>query len=283
MSIPTYGTSRGPIYDHPHSSFDSSLCGVYNKEQSVRGGYQYHQVQYGSGSGRFSEDSVYPGSPMITSMSPDVDVPPPLHLDKHPSFRKQRSLPCHVPKLASSVCWSSPSGSLDRDASSQVFTDSVNSLKEKDLYDERGSSWQSVSPPDAQDEGYSENEESGSGQFVVDPDFSEIGIAVAHQHRFTEPRPPGGQRVHIPQHSNTAPSAMQEYEKMVHRNAPMYQESYVVMVRSNNTTIQKQQVQIQSLYDVPSTLRRAPAADTVSSSSPRKYENCHPLLTIQDA
>ena len=52
----------------------------------------------GSASGQFSKDSGYPGSPMISSMSPDVDVPPPFHLDKHPSFRKQRSLPCRVPK-----------------------------------------------------------------------------------------------------------------------------------------------------------------------------------------
>ena len=145
MSILTYKTSRGPMYDHPCSSFDSSLCGAYNKEQSVSGGYQYHQVQSGSGSGRFSEDSGYPGLPMISSMSTDIDVLPPLHLDKHPSFYKQRSLPYRVPKQASSVCLSSPSGSLDRDASSQVFAHSVNSLKEEDLIDERESSWQSVS------------------------------------------------------------------------------------------------------------------------------------------
>ena len=283
VSIPTYGTLRGPIYDHPRSSFDSSLPGAYNKEQSVSGGYQYHQVQSGSGSGRFREDSGYPGSPVTNSMSPAADLPPPLRLDKHPSFRKQHSLPCRVPKRAGSVCSSSPSGSLDRDASSQVFAHSVNSLNEEDLFDERGSSRQSVSPPDVQDEGYSENEESGSGQFVMDPDFSENGIAVAHQRRFTEPMAPGGQRVHIPQRSNTAPSAMREYEKMVHPNAPMYQEGYVVMVRSNCGTMQKQQVQVPSHYDVPSSLRRAPAADAASSSSPRKYENCHPLPTIQEA
>ena len=53
VSIPTYGKLRGLIYmyDHPHSSFDSSLRGAYNKEQSVSGGYQYHQVQFGSASG----------------------------------------------------------------------------------------------------------------------------------------------------------------------------------------------------------------------------------------
>ena len=133
------------MYYHPHSSFDSSLRGVYNKEQSVSGGYQYHQVQSGSASGRFSEDSGYPGLPMISSMSPDVDGPPPFHLDKHPSFRKQRSLPCRVPKRASSVCSSAPSEILDRDASPQLFAHSVNSLKEEDLFDERGSSWQFVS------------------------------------------------------------------------------------------------------------------------------------------
>ena len=113
-----------------------------------------------------------------------------------------------------------------------------------------------LSPLDAQDEGYSENEESGSGQFVVDPDFSENGIAVADQRRFTEPPPPGGQRVYTPQHSNTVPSAIQEYEKMVHPNAPMYHESYIVMVHSNSRTMQKQQehMQVQSHYDVPSAL-----------------------------
>ena len=162
-----------------------------------------------------------------------------------------------------------------------MFARSVNSLNEEDLFDERGSSRQSTSPRDVPDEGYSENEESGSGQFVMDPDFSESGIAVAHQRRFTEPPPPGGQRVHIPQRSNTAPSAMREYEKMVHPNAPMYQGGYVVMVRSSTGTMQKQQVP--SHYDVPSALRRAPVVDAASSSSPRKYENCHPLPTIQEA
>ena len=142
-----------------------------------------------------------------------------------------------------------------------------------------------LSPLDAQDESYSENEESGSGQFVVDPDFSGNGIAVAHQRRFTEPPPPGGQIVYTPQHSNTALSAMQEYAITIHANAPMYQESYVVMVHSNSRTMQKQQehMQVQSHYDVPSALRRAPAADEFSSSSPRKYENYHSLLTIQEA
>ena len=60
-----------------------------------------------------------------------------------------------------------------------------------------------LSPLDAQDESYSENEESGSGQFVMDPDFSENGIAVAHQRRFTEPPPPGGQIIY------TGPPAQQ--------------------------------------------------------------------------
>ena len=144
-----------------------------------------------------------------------------------------------------------------------MFARSVNSLNEEDLFDERGSSRQSTSPRDVPDEGYSENEESDNGQFVMNPDFSESGIAVAHQRRFTEPPPPREQRVHIPQRSNTAPSAMREYEKMVHPNAPMYQEGYVVMVRSSTGTMQKQQVP--SHYDVPSALRRAPVADAASS------------------
>ena len=198
-----------------------------------------------------------------------------------------------------------------------MFTQSVNSLNKEDLFDEHGSSRQSVSPRDVQDEGYSENKESGCGKFLMDPDFSENGIAVAHQRRFTEPTPPGGQRVHIPQHSNTVSSAMCDYEKMVHPNSPMYgtmqkqqvqvpshydvpsslrrapaadaasspmyQEGYVVMAHSKCRKMQKQQVQVPSHYDVPSSLRRAPASDAASSSSPQKYKSCHPVPTIQEA
>ena len=56
-----------------------------------------------------------------------------------------------------------------------------------------------------------------------------------------------------------------------------------MMVRSNRRTMQMQQVQVQSHYNVPWALRRAPTADTVSSASPQKYENYYPLLTTQEA
>ena len=272
VSISPQDISAGRIYDRPRPSFDASYPASYQREQSVSYGYQYHQVP----TGRLREDSGYPGSPISSSISPAVDTPPPVRLDKHPSFNRQRSLPCRVPKRTSS---SSPAGSLDKDPS-HASVHSVNSLNEEDLFNERASSRHSVSPPDAnQDEGYSENDESGSGQFTMDPPDG-----TASQRRNTEPPSPSGPRAQVPRRSNTAPSNMREYERMVHPNAPMYREGYVVMYPGGNGMVQKPVVP--SHYDVPSALRqRSTGASNSpsSSSSPRKYENTAPLPTIEEA
>lgn len=205
-----------------------------------------------------------------------MDTPPPIRLDKHPSFNRQRSLPCRVPKRASS---SSLAGSYDKD-SSHASAHSVNSLNDEDLFNERGSSRHSVSPPDAQqDEGYSENDESGSGQFTMDPPDG-----TSSQRRNTEPPLPGGPRTQIPKRSNTAPSNLREYERMVHPNAPIYQEGYVMMYPGGNGAMQKPVVP--SHYDVPSALRQRSTGSSgspSSSTSPRKYENTTPLPTIEEA
>lgn len=226
-------------------------------------GYQYHQVP----SNRLREDSGFKDSPISHSVSPSQDVPPPIRLDKHPSFRKQRSAPCRVPRTGSSMC-SSLSGSFDREPHS------VGSFNDDELFDERVSSRQSISPPD---EGYSEHDESGSGQFQMDPD-------IPHQRRNTEP-PRDVLRVQVPHRSNTAPSSSQNYEKMVHPNAALYKEDYIPMIpagRRNSGGSQRPQVP--SHYDVPPPFRnRRPNGDISSSTSPSNYENCGSLPTIEEA
>lgn len=232
-------------------------------------GYQYHQVP----SNRLREDSGFKDSPISHSVSPSQSVPPPIRLDKHPSFRKQRSVPCRVPRTGSSIC-SSPSGSFDREPSQQSYGHSVGSFNDDELFDERVSSRQSISPPD---EGYSENDESGSGQFPMDPE-------IPHQRRNTEP-PRDVIRVQVPHRSNTAPSCSQNYEKMVHPNAALYREDYIPMIpagRRNSGGGQRPQVP--SHYDVPPPFRnKRPNGDISSSTSPLNYENCGSLPTIEEA
>ena len=118
--------------------------GLPSSYQRLCNGYQYP-------SGQMKEvDSGFKDSLLSHSVSPaQNDTPPPIRLDKHPSFRKQRST-------------MSPSESFTGGA----FGHSVGSLNEDILFNERATSQQSVSPPD---EG---SEESGSGQFPRDPDPS---------------------------------------------------------------------------------------------------------------
>ena len=277
VSIPTHDSFSGGIYSRPRTSVDSSLPSSYQKEQSVSYGYQYHQVP------SRREDSGFTESPISQSISPALTGPP-VRLDKHPSFRKQRSLPCHVPRRAGSVCSSSPSGSYDRDPSLS-YGHSVGSFNDEEMFDERVASHQSVSPPD---EGYSETDESGSGQFNMDPDRSEHAMLAR---RNTEP-PQASARSPLPQRSNTAPSSIREYEKMTHPNAPMYQDGYVMMVPvggppsgAGGETVQRPTVP--SHYDVPATFRKKQVsngdASLTTSPSPSKYENCGPLPTIEEA
>ena len=133
--------SEPGISSRPRSSVDMGLPSSY---QRLCNGYQYP-------SGQIKEvDSGFKDSLLSHSVSPaQNDTPPPIRLDKHPSFRKQRST-------------MSPSESFNGGA----FGHSVGSLNEDILFNERATSQQSVSPPD---EG---SEESGSGQFPRDPDPS---------------------------------------------------------------------------------------------------------------
>ena len=224
--------------------------------------YQYHQV-ISSSSGRLREDSGFKDSPISNSCSPSQsDVPPPIRLDKHPSLRRkqQHSKPCRVPHSgASSRCSTSPSESYGP-------SHSVGSFNDDELFDaERTTSRQSVSPPD---EGYSENEESGSGQFAMDPDLPSQGSArmqqnIAAMRRSQEPC---------------------TYVTMTSPHAQSNQDEYVHMVSAptNGTTIPRPN--IPSHYDVPGPLRKKPITTSDSpSASPSNYENSGPLPTIEEA
>ena len=240
-------------------------------------GYQYHQVP----PNRLREDSGFKESPLSHSMSPAQGVPPPVRLDKHPSLRKQRSTPCRVPRSSSSVWSSSPSESYDRDPS-QSYGHSVGSFNDDELFDERATSRQSVSVS-LPDEGYSESEESGSGQFTMDPDLTEH---VPHGRRNTEP-PRVAVRAPLPQRSNTAPSSSQNYERMVHPNASLHQDGYVAMVPVPGLGMAIHRPIVPSHYDVPPPFRKRPGTNgdssLPSSSSPSTYENCGHLPTIEEA
>ena len=104
------------------------------------------------------------------------------------------------------------------------------------------------------DEGYSETDESGSGQYNMDPHY--------------------------------------EYEKMTHLNAHMYRDGYVMMVpvggppsSAGGETVQRPAVP--SHYDVPADFCNKQVsngdASSTPSPSPSKYENCCPLTIIEEA
>ena len=256
VSIPTRESS---IYSRPRSSIDMSLPSSYQRSQSSSS-FPYQQVSVGP-----SDDSGFKDSPISHSRSPAQDVPPPVRLDKHPSIRRQRSGPCHVPH--SSRCSASPSGSYG--APSQSYSHSVGSFNEEEMFDEqRAVSRQSVSP---QDEGYSENEESGSGQFRMDPDLG----AGDHHHHY-ETMPP-----HIPE--------QHEYETMRHPSLSGSQqqahEDYIKMIPAFTNGLTIPRPQIPSNYDVPPPFRKrngnSPASSSASPSS--NYENSGPLPTIEEA
>ena len=255
VSIATRDTSH---YARPRASVDRSLPSSYQRSNFHT--YEYQQIPSG---GERAEDSGFKDSPFSHSVSPapQDDVPPPIRLDKHPSFCKQRSTPCRVPRSAtSSRCSMSPSersGSLT--GQSQSFGRSVRSFNEEMMFDERGAepSRKSVSPPD---EGYSENEESGSGQFRMDPEV--VGDL------YETMRHPG---------VGSAPQNQQQEE-----------EEYIKMMpalANRATTIPRPTVL--SNYDVPRPFRRRavpngdPSSSSVSSSaSPSNYSS---LPTIQEA
>ena len=273
VSIPTHASG---IYSRPRSSVAISLPSSYQKDQSVSQGHQYHDIP----PNRLREDSGFKDSPISHSASPAQDVPPPIRLDKHPSIRKQRSTPCRVPhSTTSSGCFISPSESCDPSFSCGL---SVGSFNGAEIFE--ATSTQSVSPPD---EGYSEeNDKSGSGQFRMDPELD---------------------------HSRMGSESTPIYEKMVHPNAPLYQEGYVKMIPAGGVggamTIQRpavpshydvpipaggaggamaiQRPAVPSHYDVPPPFRKKPVPNgdpsLSSSSSPSNYKNCLLLPTIEEA
>ena len=231
------------------------LPSSYQREQSLSNGYQYQHVP----SGQMKDvDSGFKDSLMSHPVSPAKhDTPPPIRLDKHPSFRKQRSMPCRVPRgsMTSSRCSMSPSESSNGGA----FGHSVGSLNEDLMFEsERVTSRQSVSPPD---EGYSEAEESGSGQFPMDPDPSSSlrGQRGSEEYTYVTMNSP---------HVNVGP-----------------QEEYVTMVSAPvGSAGTPSRPIVPSHYDVPPPFRRRSLGngDSVSSSaSPSNYENSLP--TIEEA
>ncbi|CAI8055664.1 hypothetical protein GBAR_LOCUS30365 [Geodia barretti] len=270
VSIPTKDSA---VYSRPRSSIDMSLPSSYQRSQSSSS-FQYSQVSVGAG-----DDSGFKDSPISRSRSPAQDVPPPVRLDKHPSFRKQRSVP--VPRSSRSSA--SPSGSFGA-PSQQSYSHSVGSFNDDEMFDERAMSRQSVSP---HDEGYSEeNEESGSGQFRMDPEFG--ASSDAHHHHY-ETMPLHGQDQH-------------EYETMRHPSQSGHhpaQEDYIKMIPAfaNGMTIPRPVVSsnydvppiprpvVPSNYDVPPPFRKRNGESPIpSSASPSSnYDNSGPLPTIQEA
>ena len=233
-----------------------SLPSSYQRGQSssTSHSYQYQEIPGPS------EDSGFKDSPISHSVSPPQDVPPPIRLDKHPSFRKQRSMPCRIQRTSRSSI--SPSGSY---GASSSHGHCVGSFNDEEMFDERAMSRQSASPPD---DGYSEeNEELGSGQFRMDPDVT------GEHHQYETMRHPSlnGQQVH------------EEYIKMVPavgNGMPIHKSA----VPSNYDVPAVPRPAVPSNYDVPPPFRKRNGESPVSSSpSPSNYENSGPLPTIQEA
>ena len=199
-----------------HRFLDGKPVSIPRGQSSTSHTYQCEQVPLSP-----SDDSGFKDSPITHSVSPAQDVPPPIRLDKHPSFRKQRSAPCHIHIQRGCRCSPSPSGSYG--APSQSYGNGVGSFNEEMFGEQRIVSWQSVSPPD---EGHAEeNEELGSGQLRMDP-----GVAAGGEHH--------------------------QYETMRHPSMKgQQQEEYIKMMPAfaNRMTIQRPAVP--SNYDVPPPFR----------------------------
>ena len=299
MAIPTRPYSG--VYDVPRPSFDSH---PHSRSNSLSGSC-YATVPGPIKEGQFNPsveaDSGYLTSTMSTSLSRSphsLDEPPPVRLDKHPSIRKKRSAPRDIKRRASR---DSPASSYnDKDGMSGR---SVDSLDQATLFGEHDGS---NSPPSSEpvvpncypigQVSFSRRGPDRSNSFAED---------IAGD---MEPEPES--YYDVPRRSNSAPMAWQsnsvevvrrshsasesgpsrgDYETMVHPNAGILQDGYVMMrpseLRSQLTShpiaIGSEQQVSQSLVPQPATqLPSPPGAET--SASPRSRLNYDRLPPIRE-
>lgn len=226
VAIPTQ--QANPIYDVPRASFDSSFPPSYQRQASISSGYQHHKV--------CSQDSgiMSPGS---------LDEPPPVHLDKHPSFRKKRSAPCDMPRRKGSYHSHnrSPDDNSTRNNSNPSMQSADSLLNEETLFQHQESSSPpsrgSVTPPNCDENSYADSE---SIMGHMDPDLDE---PMPHVRSNTEPalgsrkQAALGNRAHST--ASCEPSRRGEYEKMTHPHASLYRNGYVYMKPNHGEVVQE--------------------------------------------
>lgn len=284
-------TRSTTIYDipTPRPSYDSSYPSGYQKRGPYPAGYQYYQVPP---NGRLADpDSGNPASPL--SHSPLTG--PPVRLDKHPSFRKQRSLPCDISRRNRSP----HSGSVETPPGHSV--DSL--IGEDTLFDETAlPNSRSMSPQEQQDGDRSSFTDTESGYVAGHMDMGsdvfspEMG---APQRSNSEP-PLFMNRIAIPsRHHSTgtcSPASRKgEYEKMVHPHAAMYQEKGYVYMRPGDLKLQHAKLQTQAqtvehssaISVVPRPQQDEEAEQQAfdgspSSMSSQRYQNYDYLPTIEE-
>ena len=229
VAIPTQ--QANPIYDVPRASFDSSFPPSYQRQGSISTGYQQHKFS--------SQDSgiMSPGA-----MS--VDEPPPVHLDKHPSFRKKRSAPCDMPGRKGSYHSHdrSPDENSTRNNSNPSMQSADSLLNEETLFQHQESSSPpsrgSVTPPDCGDENSYADSESIMGH--MDPDLDE---PMPHVRSNTEPALGSRKQVTLGNRAHSTascePSRRGEYEKMTHPHAALYRNGYEYMKPNLDEVVQE--------------------------------------------
>ena len=225
VAIPTQ--QANPIYDVPRASFDSSFPPSYQRQASISSGYQHHKFS--------SQDSgiMSPGS---------VDEPPPVHLDKHPSFRKKRSAPCDMPGRKGSYHSHnrSPNGNSTQNNSDPSMQSADSLLNEETLFQHQESSSPpsrgSVTPPNCGDENSYADSESITGHMDLDE-------PMLHVRSNTEPALGSRKQVTLGHRAHSTascePSRRGEYEKMTHPHASLYRNGYVYMKPNHGEVVQE--------------------------------------------
>ena len=270
-----------PLYDNPRASFDSSLPASYKQRGSSipESSNPYQHVPR-------DPDSGYPASPASYGLDG-----PPVRLDKHPSFKKQRSAPCDINSGRRYQRRSSNNHSISNSLSERDST-AESSFSEDLIFDQEDSlttPTRSPSPPE-------QSIDEGCFMGLMDQDDL-AAVDGLPKRSYTEPavgseKPKVGNRCHSTA-TCQAVRRVHEYEVMVHpKAADMYnREGYTYMnpaelkappppppmTRSAPIPVSHQNGDgISSGHLLPST------GSSPSSASPRRYANYDRLPTIAE-
>ena len=280
-AVPVAIQSVPALYDTPRASFDSGLPASYFKREGsipeTSNPYQHIAKKI------MEPDSGYLTSPVNFGLEG-----PPVRLDKHPSFQKQRSALCGRRQHNRSNCNSTSSSLNKRDASNPSLP-TAESFSEDILFD-RGDSpttpTRSPSPPEHPDGA----EDCFMGSMDQDDIFAD---SYPPKRSYTEPA--GGSekhkmpsRCHSTATCQAATRRVHEYEVMVHpKHAAMYgREGYTYM----NPAEMKAQPSITHSAPIPVSRPNAEAVAgqlfpnlwSTSSASPRRYQHYDRLPTIAE-